>query len=117
MFPDPSILQIRQALTEYAVLPLGSQYIHERSPYVKSMLLYGAEKTGKTLLTHVSGEGAWDLRQLRLREEGSRGGHRSPQWKQQLRLVLALMPRLFSFYHSSLPPSLPLSLLSRLWPI
>ena len=43
-----------QALTEYAVLPLGSQYIHERAPYVKSILLYGAEKTGKTLLTHVS---------------------------------------------------------------
>jgi SpoVK/Ycf46/Vps4 family AAA+-type ATPase len=42
-----------QALTEYSVLPLGSQYIHERAPYVKSLLLYGAEKTGKTLLTHV----------------------------------------------------------------
>ncbi len=53
VIPDPSMSQIRQALTEYAVLPLGSQYIHERAPYVKSVLLYGAEKTGKTLLTHA----------------------------------------------------------------
>ena len=44
-----------QAMTEYAILPLGSQYIHERAPYVKSVLLFGAEKTGKTLLTHVRG--------------------------------------------------------------
>lgn len=35
VIPDPSMAQIRQALTEYAILPLGSQYIHERAPYVK----------------------------------------------------------------------------------
>ena len=28
--------------------------IHERAPYIKSMLLYGGDKTGKTLLSHVS---------------------------------------------------------------
>lgn len=65
VIPDPSMSQIRQALTEYAVLPLGSQYIHERAPYVKSVLLYGAEKTGKTLLTHavanLSGANLFDL--------------------------------------------------------
>ena len=47
--------QVRQALTEYAVLPLGSQFIHERAPYVKSILVFGGEKTGKTLLSHVGG--------------------------------------------------------------
>lgn len=65
LIPDPSMAQIRQALTEYAILPLGSQYIHERSPYVKSILLYGAEKTGKTLLTqavtNLSGANLFDL--------------------------------------------------------
>jgi hypothetical protein len=53
MIPDPSMAQLRASVTEYAILPLGSQYIHERVPHVKSMLLYGAEKTGKTLLSQV----------------------------------------------------------------
>ncbi len=46
--------QVRQALTEYCILPLGSQFIHERAPYIKTLLLYGAEKTGKTLMAQVS---------------------------------------------------------------
>lgn len=53
VIPDPSMAQIRTAVTECAILPLGSQYIHERVPYVKSLLLYGAERTGKTLLSHA----------------------------------------------------------------
>lgn len=65
VIPDPSMAQIRQALTEYAILPLGSQYIHERAPYVKSLLLYGAEQTGKTLLTqavaNLSGANLFDI--------------------------------------------------------
>ena len=63
--PPLLLLQIRQALTEVAILPLGSQFIHERAPYIKSLLLYGAEKTGKTLLTHavanLSGANLFDL--------------------------------------------------------
>jgi len=63
--PDPSMAQVRAALTEYAVLPLGSQYIHERAPHTKSLLLYGAEKSGKTLLTqaiaNLSGANLFDL--------------------------------------------------------
>jgi hypothetical protein len=51
LLPCPA--QVRQALTEYCILPLGSQFIHERAPYVKSALLYGAEKTGKTLMAQV----------------------------------------------------------------
>ncbi|KAG1669632.1 hypothetical protein FOA52_010792 [Chlamydomonas sp. UWO 241] len=65
VIPDPSMAQIRQAMTEYAILPLGSQYIHERAPYTKSVLLFGAEKTGKTLLTHavanLAGANLFDL--------------------------------------------------------
>eukprot|EP00967_Tisochrysis_lutea_P006201 scaffold7356_cov19-Tisochrysis_lutea.AAC.1 len=36
-----------------------SQYIHERAPYQKSILLYGAERTGKTLLSQPGGAPAW----------------------------------------------------------
>lgn len=38
---------------EYCVLPLGSQYIHEKVPLIKSVLLYGMPRTGKTLLTQA----------------------------------------------------------------
>jgi IQ and AAA domain-containing protein len=53
VIPDPSMAQIRTAVTEYAILPLGSLYIHERVPHIKSLLLYGAPLTGKTLLSQV----------------------------------------------------------------
>jgi hypothetical protein len=46
-------LQIRQALCEYAILPLGAASLHARLPYTRALLLAGAPKTGKTLLTHV----------------------------------------------------------------
>lgn len=45
--------QIRQAVTEFAILPLGSQVVHSRLPHIKSLLLYGAPHTGKTMLAHV----------------------------------------------------------------
>ena len=40
-------------MSEYAILPLGSAQLHERLPYTRSLLLFGAERTGKTLLSHV----------------------------------------------------------------
>ncbi|KAG2497810.1 hypothetical protein HYH03_004081 [Edaphochlamys debaryana] len=65
IIPDPSMAQVRQALTEYCILPLGSQFIHERAPYTKSVLLYGAEKTGKTLMAqaiaNLSGSNFFDI--------------------------------------------------------
>jgi ATP-dependent 26S proteasome regulatory subunit len=47
------LLQIRQAVTEFAILPLGSQLAHERLPHIKSLLLYGAPSTGKTMVAQV----------------------------------------------------------------
>lgn len=48
--PDPSAAQLRQALTEYAVLPLGSSFVRARTPLVRSLLLYGPRGAGKTML-------------------------------------------------------------------
>jgi ATP-dependent 26S proteasome regulatory subunit len=42
-------------VTEYAILPLGSAAAHARVPHTRSMLLYGAHNTGKTLLAQASG--------------------------------------------------------------
>ena len=52
--PDASMAHVRQALTEYAVLPLGSAHVHERlEPHIKAVLLYGQHETGKKLLAHA----------------------------------------------------------------
>lgn len=50
---EPSATQVRQAVTEYCILPLGSQVIHDTSPHHNGVLLYGFPKTGKTMLTHA----------------------------------------------------------------
>lgn len=53
---DPSEVQIRQNLTEYAILPLGEPYIKAKlSPEmnVKSILLYGPSGSGKTMLAQA----------------------------------------------------------------
>lgn len=46
--------QVRQALTEYCILPLGSQYIHERAPYVKVRTRMHA--CTPEACTHVAGQ-------------------------------------------------------------
>ena len=52
--PDPSPAQIRQALTETAVMPLGAARVHERlTPHVKALLLYGHHDSGKKLLAQA----------------------------------------------------------------
>eukprot|EP00753_Platysulcus_tardus_P020054 PLAT7719.1.p1 GENE.PLAT7719.1~~PLAT7719.1.p1 ORF type:complete len:919 (+),score=579.46 PLAT7719.1:53-2758(+) len=50
---DPSIAQIRQSLTEYAVLPLGSSYVKKHTPLVRSVLLYGPRGSGKSMLVEA----------------------------------------------------------------
>ena len=54
LLSQPSMAQVRQQLTEYVVLPLGSKEVHTKAPLLKSVLLYGAAATGKTLLTHAA---------------------------------------------------------------
>uniref|UniRef100_A0A7S1LCP6 AAA+ ATPase domain-containing protein n=1 Tax=Neobodo designis TaxID=312471 RepID=A0A7S1LCP6_NEODS len=50
---EPSMQQVRQAVTEYCVLPLGSQIVHDLAPHANTVLLYGPAKSGKTMLTHA----------------------------------------------------------------
>ncbi|KAA0713778.1 IQ and AAA domain-containing protein 1 [Triplophysa tibetana] len=51
--PKPSLSDVRQVVALYAVLPLGSQAVHEKAPLVKSMLLVGPSGVGKKMLVHA----------------------------------------------------------------
>eukprot|EP00892_Ulva_mutabilis_P001805 jgi/Ulvmu1/11625/UM008_0029.1 len=52
--PEASMAHVRQALTEFAVLPLGCAAVHERlEPHLKAVLLYGQHDSGKKLLAHA----------------------------------------------------------------
>lgn len=84
-------------MTEYAILPLGSQYIHERAPYVKSVLLYGAEKTGKTLLTHVSVVAAWGVGLKGAAVGGGEDGQGTPLCVSVVRVTLKCFHRCVTF--------------------
>ena len=47
---QPSIWDIKQALTMHAILPLGSEEVHNVAPLTKSILIAGPEGCGKRLL-------------------------------------------------------------------
>lgn len=47
---DPSAAQLRQNLTEYAILPLGSSFVRSKTKHVRSIMLYGPKGSGKTML-------------------------------------------------------------------
>ncbi|NWV76637.1 DRC11 protein, partial [Dasyornis broadbenti] len=51
--PKPSIPEVRQLVTLYGILPLGSQTVHENAPLVKSLLLAGPAGVGKKMLVHA----------------------------------------------------------------
>ncbi|NXR52001.1 DRC11 protein, partial [Hippolais icterina] len=51
--PVPSIPEVRQLVTLYGILPLGSQTVHENAPLVKSLLLAGPAGVGKKMLVHA----------------------------------------------------------------
>lgn len=50
LYPEPvSLFDVRRVLTQYCMLPLGSQAVHETQPvHVKSVMLTGSHGTGKT---------------------------------------------------------------------
>ncbi|KAM7245713.1 hypothetical protein CapIbe_002011 [Capra ibex] len=51
--PMPSLLDVRQLITLYGILPLGSAAVHEKAPLVKSLLLAGPSGVGKKMLVHA----------------------------------------------------------------
>ncbi|XP_029355304.1 dynein regulatory complex protein 11 [Echeneis naucrates] len=51
--PMPSLSDVRQVLTLYAILPLGSQVVHEKAPLIKAILLTGPGGVGKKMLVHA----------------------------------------------------------------
>ncbi|KAL1770534.1 IQ and AAA domain-containing protein 1 [Sigmodon hispidus] len=51
--PMPSLLDVRQLITLYGILPLGSAEVHEKAPLVKSLLLAGPPGVGKKMLVHA----------------------------------------------------------------
>ncbi|XP_015862606.1 dynein regulatory complex protein 11 [Peromyscus maniculatus bairdii] len=51
--PMPSLLDVRQLITLYGILPLGSAEVHEKAPWVKSLLLVGPSGVGKKMLVHA----------------------------------------------------------------
>ncbi|KAM9848901.1 dynein regulatory complex protein 11 [Aulostomus maculatus] len=51
--PMPSLSDVRQVLSLYAVLPLGSQEVHEKAPLIKAILLAGPAGVGKKMLVHA----------------------------------------------------------------
>uniref|UniRef100_A0AAV2KMH6 SCAN box domain-containing protein n=1 Tax=Knipowitschia caucasica TaxID=637954 RepID=A0AAV2KMH6_KNICA len=66
--PMPSLSDVRQVLSLYAILPLGSQFVHERAPLIKAILLAGPAGVGKKMLVHAvcqeTGANLFDLSPL-----------------------------------------------------
>ncbi|XP_054556153.1 dynein regulatory complex protein 11 [Talpa occidentalis] len=51
--PMPSLQDIRQLITLYGILPLGSAAMREKAPPVQSLLLAGPPGVGKKMLVHA----------------------------------------------------------------
>jgi len=48
--PMPSLSDVRRVITEFCILPLGSQVVHEQAPHVKSVCINGPRGCGKKML-------------------------------------------------------------------
>ncbi|KAI8774492.1 IQ and AAA domain-containing protein 1 [Biomphalaria glabrata] len=63
--PLPSLADVRRLVTEFAILPLGSEDIHQLAPLNRSLLLAGVRGTGKKMLVniicHEAGANLFDL--------------------------------------------------------
>jgi len=51
--PMPSLSDVRRLIAEFAILPLGSPAVHEKSPLIRSLMLTGPRGTGKKMLIHA----------------------------------------------------------------
>jgi len=51
--PQPSVHDVRQLITLYGILPLGSETVHENMPVTKSLLITGPRGVGKKSLVHA----------------------------------------------------------------
>ncbi|OAE20430.1 hypothetical protein AXG93_4905s1300 [Marchantia polymorpha subsp. ruderalis] len=51
---DPSMAQAKRQVIEYCILPLATEMVNSKAPLIKSVLLYGGEGVGKTLLVHAA---------------------------------------------------------------
>ncbi|VVC97742.1 unnamed protein product, partial [Leptidea sinapis] len=51
--PIPCLGDIRQLVKEYCILPLGSENVRARAPFVRSVLITGPSGSGKKMLVHA----------------------------------------------------------------
>ncbi|XP_051930873.1 dynein regulatory complex protein 11 isoform X1 [Hippocampus zosterae] len=51
--PMPSLADVRQLISLYGILPLGSHVVHEKAPLTKAILLVGPAGVGKKMLVHA----------------------------------------------------------------
>ncbi|MEE6490852.1 hypothetical protein FKM82_016033 [Ascaphus truei] len=51
--PMPSLNDVKQLLTLYGILPLGSETVHEKAPLVKTLLMAGPSGVGKKMLVNA----------------------------------------------------------------
>jgi len=51
---DPSLFEVKRAVSELCILPLGSHVVHQRSaPFIRTVCLSGPAGSGKTMLSHA----------------------------------------------------------------